>query len=130
MVNISIFKLRVPTNVIVWAGRIDKTFPKTEFHMSPSYILAIRKAKNIHFQKKISEVLLIHLPMCIEGQYINKVCIHSILICVYSYLFSISFSSDMHRKYVRVEPTPRRLYAAVWRAKWWRLNLERETQDK
>ena len=66
MVNISIFKLRVPTNVIVWAGSIDKTFPKTAFHMSPGYILAIRKAKNIHFKKKISEVLLIHLPMCNE----------------------------------------------------------------
>ena len=64
MVYISIFKLRVPTNVIVWAGSIDKTFPKTAFHRSPSYILAIRKAKNIHFEKKISEVLLIHLPMC------------------------------------------------------------------
>ena len=57
-------KLRVPTNVIVWAGSINKMFPKTAFHMSPGYILAIRKAKNIHFKKKMSEVLLIHLPMC------------------------------------------------------------------
>ena len=27
-------------------------FPKTAFHMSPGYILAIRKAKNIHLKKK------------------------------------------------------------------------------
>ena len=52
MVNISFFKLRVPTNVIVWAGSIDKMFSKTTFHMSPGYILAIRKAKNIYLKKK------------------------------------------------------------------------------
>ena len=78
MVNISIFKLRVPTNVIVWAGSIDKTFPKTAFHMSPGNILAIRKAKNIHFKKKISEVLLIHLPMCSVAKWRNPTLISQI----------------------------------------------------